>query len=97
MLVHTVVFWLKESLSDDQKAAFLADLETLKEIDSEGTFIGTPATTDRPVIDRSYDFCLTVLLENMEQHDAYQVHDLHKDFLAKNASQWEKVLIYDAD
>ncbi len=97
MLVHNVLFWLKEDLSESQLQNFKSGLESLKLIDSESCFIGTPAITDRPAIDRSYSFCLTVIFADMVAHDAYQVHPLHKDFLNKFNTFWNKVLIYDAD
>ena len=77
MLVHIVLFWLKKDLSDADKKAFYVGLESLKGIAStENVYIGTPADTERPVIDKSYDYCLTVLLKSMAEHDAYQVDPL---------------------
>lgn len=97
MLVHSVFFWLKPDLTDEQTAAFRAGLESLAGIEvAEAVYVGTPAATDRPVIDRSYSFGLTVLLPDMAAHDAYQEHPLHKAFLEQFVGSWEKVLIYDA-
>lgn len=97
MLVHSVFFWLKPGLGDEEVAAFRAGLDSLKGIEvAEAVFVGTPAETDRPVIDRSYTFGLTVLLPDMAAHDAYQVHPLHKAFLENFAQNWDRVLIYDA-
>ena len=59
--------------------------------------MGSPSSTPaRPVIDASYDFCLTVLLEDMAAHDAYQQSPLTSDILGKK-ELWERVQIYDAD
>ena len=98
MLVHTVFFWLRKDLDSDQIAHFRSALETIKGIQhAEAIYIGTPAATgDRPVIDSSYDFCLTTLFKDIAAHDAYQVDPLHTEFL-KNKDLWEKVKIYDAD
>ena len=97
MLVHSVYFWLKPGLGEDEFAAFRKGLESLSGIESaEAVFVGTPAETDRPVIDRSYTFGLTVLLADMAAHDAYQVHPLHKAFLENFSQDWDRVLIYDA-
>ena len=56
------IFWLKEGLSEEERADFARGLETLKEISCKGPVItGTPAATpERPVIDSSYDFGLLV-------------------------------------
>ena len=97
MLLHSVFFWLRKDLSVAQRKHFEAALETLKGIPSaDAVYIGTPADTpERPVIDASYDFCLTVLLQDMEAHDTYQQDPLHQAFLANEL--WERVQIYDAD
>lgn len=97
MLSHIVVFWLKEDLSDAQRSAFRAGLESLKSIEStRGVYIGAPAKTgDRPVIDKSYSFALTVMFETLQDHDAYQIHPLHQAFLKNFGSFWSRVLIYD--
>ena len=98
MLVHTVLFWLKDELEEAQRATFQKGLESLKGIESvEAVYIGTPAeTSERPVIDSSYDYCLTVLLPDMPAHDAYQIDPSHLEFIEKGKSLWEKVVIYDS-
>ena len=98
MLVHTVFFWLKSDLNSDQRSAFRAGVDSLTGIESaEAVYVGTPADTDRPVIDRSYDIGLTVVLKDMAAHDAYQVDPIHRKFVDEFGSFWERVVIYDAD
>jgi hypothetical protein len=99
MLVHTVLFWLRRDLDGDELTSFRLGLETLKSIDAaEAVHIGTPAQTpERPVIDASYDFCLTVLLRDLEAHDAYQADPRHQAFLETFSPFWKRVKIYDAD
>ena len=98
MLVHTVLFWLRKDLNTGQMDEFRRALETIKGIQhAEAVYIGSPAATpERPVIDNSYDFCLTVILKDMAAHDAYQEDPLHLAFL-NNKDLWDKVKIYDAD
>lgn len=74
-------------------------LESLTRIESaEAAYVGSPAATaERPVIDTSYDFCLTVVLKDIAAHDAYQVDQRHLDFLATFKESWKKVKVYDAD
>ncbi len=100
MLVHTILFWLRKDLQDDQLNQFQAGLEKLKAIKSASAiYIGSPAKTGpRPgVIVDSYDFCLTVIFENIESHDAYQIDPIHKEFIETFSSYWEQVRVYDAD
>ena len=98
MLVHTVLFWLNEGLDGAQQTDFRRALESLQGIESaEAVYIGVPAPTpERPVIDNSYDFCLTVLLKDMAAHDAYQADPLHTAFIEGNKTLWKRVQIYDA-
>lgn len=98
MLIHTVLFWLKKDLTEDQTSEFTKALEAMKGIQhADAVYIGTPAATEkRPVIDTSYDYCLTVLLKNVAAHDAYQIDPIHTEFL-KNKDLWEQVKIYDAE
>lgn len=98
MLVHSVFFWLKSDLSEEQRSAFRSGVESLAAIPSaEAVYIGTPAATDRPVIDRSYDIGLTVVLKDLAAHDAYQVDPIHRKFVDEFGGYWARVLIYDAD
>lgn len=97
MLVHSVYFWLKEDVSEEENAAFRAGLESLRGIPAaKGLYIGNPAPTPkRPVIEDSYSFGLVVLFDDMAGHDLYQVHPLHKAFLEKFSARWTRVAIYD--
>lgn len=99
MLVHSVFFWLKANLPDEQREAFVARLNSLCGIQAAtAVYVGTPAATPaRPVLDDTYDYALTVLLEDMAAHDAYQADELHQQFLAHHKEDWERVLIYDVD
>lgn len=98
MLVHSVFFWLVEGATAQDHKMFENELATLKNIGSaEAVYVGTVAVTDRPVIDRSYDYALTVIFKDIEAHDRYQEDPIHKDFLKNCSSLFGKVLIYDAD
>ncbi len=98
MLIHTVFFWLKSDLDAAQRTAFQRGVDSLAGIKcADAVYIGTPAATDRPVVDRSYDISLTVLMKDMAVHDAYQIDPLHKKFLEEFRDYWERIVIYDAD
>lgn len=97
MLVHSVYFWLKDTLSESEKAHFYEGLLNLKNIPSVmNLYVGKPAKTQpRPVIDNSYTYGLVVVFNDIQAHDEYQVHPIHKDFLSKYSSYWSRVLVYD--
>lgn len=99
MLVHTVFFWLRSDLTSAEREAFRTEgLEGLRPIPSVSSLhIGTPAPIPtRPVVDASYSFGLTVLFTDVAAHDAYQVDPLHKAFINRFRTYWERVQIYDA-
>lgn len=98
MLVHSVFFYLQPSLSPEQKTEFHRAVETLGEIQSAtAVYVGTPANTPlRPVMDNSYDVGLTVILEDLAAHDAYQDDPIHIKFIEGYKDWWTKVVIYDA-
>ncbi|MFP4156936.1 MAG: Dabb family protein [Opitutales bacterium] len=99
MLIHNVFFWLKAETSDEQITQFRAGLESLKAITAaEAVYVGTPAdVADRPVLDKSYHYCLTVLLPDVAAHDVYQADPIHQDFINRFKPLWERVQVYDAD
>ena len=95
--VHAVFFWLVDE-DDKTKKAFLTELRTF--IDHvemiKSQHIGTPAGTDRPVIDNSWTFSLILSFDSKKEQDEYQEHQLHKDFIENASSLWDKVLVYDS-
>ena len=98
MFVHTVFFWLKDELSEEQRQAFFKGVDTLKTIQPNVMITtGTPASTNRPIIDTSYDYGLTCIFESLEDHDKYQIDPVHLKFVENHAGDWKKVLIYDYD
>ena len=95
--VHIVFFWL---VNDDQptRKRFLAELK--KFIDNVDVIrtkhIGSPADTDREVIDNSYSYCMVLSFDSKKEHDIYQEHKLHMEFIERASSLWNRVLVYDS-
>ncbi|RAI98718.1 stress responsive alpha/beta barrel protein [Chitinophaga skermanii] len=95
--VHVVNFYLKKGLSPEEIKDFEAGVSSLATIDEIKVFnLGTPADTDRPVIDKSYSYCLLTVFENQEAHDRYQVHPTHLAFVERCSRHWDKVVIFDS-
>ena len=99
MLTHSVYFYLKEGVSDHERAEFRKSIEGLQKIETVHEFyLGTPAATpDRPVIEKGYAYGMTILFRTVEDHNRYQVHTIHEEFVQVNGPLFEKVVIYDAD
>jgi hypothetical protein len=98
MIIHSVFFWLKADLSEEQRAAFRAAVGSLREIPgARSLFLGTPALIpSRPVVDASYTYALSITFDDVAGHDAYQVHPTHRAFVDNNRDLWDRVQIYDA-
>lgn len=97
MFVHTVVFWLKEGTDEASRNQVIADCnELLTKIPTvRHLWAGVPANTPRPIVDNSYSLTLTVALDDREGHDLYQDHPLHKEFIERNKSHFDRFTIYD--
>jgi Stress responsive A/B Barrel Domain len=97
MFVHAVYFWLQDNLTNYDKAAFLAGARSLTTISSvQHGYLGVPAPTDRPVIDRSYSHALVIIFASERDHDLYQTDPIHDRFREQCGSFWQKVVIYDS-
>jgi stress responsive alpha/beta barrel protein len=97
MFVHAVYFWLRDDLSAADRATFEAGVRSLTSIEQVAHgWIGVPADTDRPVIDRSYSYAEVLVFKDRAAHDAYQVHPIHTQFVERCKTFWTKVLIYDS-
>lgn len=98
MLVHNVFFSLRKDLETSAVSDFEAGLQSLKGIQhAEAVYIGTPAAVpERPVLDKDYDFCLTVLLKDVEAHNAYQADPIHQAFIGGHKDKWLQVRVFDA-
>src|SRR5262245_31009698 len=97
MFVHSVYFWLKPDLTAEQSAKFWELVRPLTTIESvRHGYVGTPASTDRPIIDRSYSCALVLAFDDDKGHDLYQDHPVHDKFRQDCATFWSKIVIYDA-
>lgn len=96
MFVHSVYFWLRDDLTSEERDRFTEGLDALLTIETvHSGHVGTPASTDRPVIDRSYTYGLIILFEDGAAHDAYQTDPIHNRFRETCEDLWREVMIYD--
>jgi hypothetical protein len=94
---HVVFFWLVND-SREVKSSFEKELrQFIDHVDEIRTsHIGTPADTDRDVIDNTWSYSLILSFDSKKEQDIYQDHPLHKKFIENASSLWEKVLVYDS-
>ena len=95
--IHHVYFWLKNPDSKEDLQALINGLEELSKMSQIKLFhIGTPAPTDREVIDNTYAVSWLNVFETAEDQDAYQVHPMHLKFIQDCSKLWSKVKVYDS-
>ncbi|MEM9821950.1 MAG: Dabb family protein [Bacteroidota bacterium] len=95
--IHTVFFWMKEAVSEEQKSDFMANgLKALSEIPSiYRIYYGPPANTPREVVDNSYTFALVCHFKDAAAQDAYQEDPIHLKFIEDYKELWDRVQVYD--
>lgn len=97
MFIHSVYFWLREDLTEGELETFRRGVQSLTTISSvRHSWVGRPATTDRPVIERSYSYSLTAVFDGYDEQEEYQVDPVHDVFREECGGLWSRVLIYDA-
>ncbi|WP_420148696.1 Dabb family protein [Spirosoma sp.] len=97
LFVHHVLFYLKNAGNQADKAKLLEGLNKLAKCPTiKMVHIGTPAATNRDVIERSYAYSWLCFFDSAADEEAYQKHPIHDDFRNNYSSLWEKVVIYDS-
>ena len=93
--IHHVFFWLKENNESNREQL----IEGLKKLSSVSTIkqchIGVPATTNREVIENTYNVSWMILFDNAADQDSYQVDPIHLNFVKECSHLWEKVTVFD--
>lgn len=94
--VHTVFFWMKEDLTEEEAKFFEEGMEKLGQVPSIHSYKwGKPAGTPREVVDNSYTYAWIVDFKTSEDQDAYQVDPIHQKFIDESQHLWTKVQVYD--
>ena len=97
-LAHMVYFKLKDR-SDVNKAKLVAACKTYLS-GHQGTVyfaVGTLAQDfNREVNDRDFDVSLHLVFASKADHDRYQSHPRHEQFISNYREMWEKVRVFDS-
>lgn len=95
--MHVVFFWLKDE-DEVSRNKFLSELRKfIDNVDLIKTkHVGSPASTNREVIDSTWTYSLILSFESKKEQDLYQEHELHKKFIKNASSLWGKVQVYDS-
>ena len=95
---HHVYFWLKDEHNNAvDRAIFEQGMSALFKIDlvAGGRWAVPAKVMERPVVDNSWDYALTMQFKSIEDHDAYQMHEDHEIFIGSFKNWWSQVQIRD--
>ncbi|MES2004737.1 MAG: Dabb family protein [Bacteroidota bacterium] len=97
LFIHHVYFWLAFPEKKEDHDALREGLQALSKVTSIQQFhIGIPATTNRDVIDTTYQFSWLAVFPTKEAQDAYQTDPIHLHFVATCKHLWKKVTVFDS-
>ena len=99
MIVHNVYFTLLDNSSEARQKLIDSCKRHLTGHPGEISFSAGVLcdSLSRPVNDREFDVGLHVVFRTLADHDAYQQHPQHIQFIEENMPKWKKVRVFDAE
>ena len=96
-IVHYVLFWLREDLTEEEKDKFVDFFEELKRIPGiKSLSYGKPAATNpRPVVDNSFSYNLIVIFDSLKDVGVYENHPIHLEAIKNFSHLWTNVVVHD--
>ena len=97
MFSHVVIFWTKPDMPDAADELLAGGEKYLKPIPGVLHFhMGRMASSERPVVDQTYQVALNITFPDKKTQDDYQEHPMHIEFVEtvfkKNCA---RVVVYD--
>ena len=94
---HIVIVWLKEPGNAEHRERIIAESEILKDIPGVLSLkSGSVITSDRSIVDSSFDVALIVSFEDQATLDSYVIHPTHIKLLEETLKPLvEKIQVYD--
>lgn len=93
---HVVVFWAKPGVPDAGARIVAGAEKYLRPIPHAlSLHAGLPVASERGVVARDYAAALNIQFASKAEEEAYQIHPLHLEFVARCAELWERVVVYD--
>ena len=97
MFSHIVIFWTDPAnpkAADDLREGAERYLRPIPGV--QHFHIGKMVPSTRPVVDQTYQVALNITFASKADHDAYQLHPLHVEFVEKVLKKvGKRVLVYD--
>ena len=97
-VVHYVLFWLREDLTEKEVEDFSAFFVELKRIPGiKSLSYGRAAETNpRPVVDNSFTYNLIVIVDSLKEIGVYENHPIHLEAIKNFSHFWTKVMVHDS-
>ncbi len=97
MFSHVVIFWTDPAQPNAADELITGINQYLKGIPGLEYFhTGRMVPSHRPVVDQTYQVALNTVFKNKADHDAYQIHPQHLEFVEKVFKKvCRRVLVYD--
>lgn len=97
-IMHYVLFWLREDLSEQERNGFVKFFEELKRIPGIKSLSYGPAaeTNPRPVVDNSFSYNLVVVFDSLKDVGVYENHPIHLEAIKNFSHLWTKVVVHDS-
>ncbi|MFK2819440.1 Dabb family protein [Flavobacteriaceae sp. LMIT009] len=95
---HIVLIWLKEPNNETVHTSFQSALQTMvkNSLYIKSAHLGSPANTNRDIVDNSYTYCYIATFASKEDQDSYQTEKAHDVFREKVGHLFDKIVIYDS-
>lgn len=96
-ITHVVMVWLKQPGNEQQRAAFIKASEQLNDLPGiVNRHVGVVLSSDRAIIDDTFDVAVTVTMESQEALKAYLNNPKHKKILNEKIKPLiNRVVAYD--
>ena len=96
-ITHVVMVWLKQPGNEQQRTQFIKASEQLNDLPGIiSRHVGVVKTSDRAIVDDTFDVAVTVTMENEAALKAYLNHPKHKKLLKEKIKPLtNRVVAYD--
>jgi hypothetical protein len=96
-LTHVVLCWMDSTVTETEIDHLIEETRTLQEIPGILSLsVGRPVPSERPIVDDSFSFGITMVFESKEKMNAYLAHEKHTSFVSQKVKpRLAKLLVYD--
>ena len=97
MFSHVVIFWTTPDKPSAVEELLAGAEKYLRPIPGALSFhVGKMVSSERPVVEQSYQVALNIQFADKQAQDDYQIHPLHLEFIDKSFKpNCSKVVVYD--